>query len=201
MPHCPGTGAAPGAESAAARQPRAPAGQAWCLRLRRWCLTNGRLRVGVIHETVNEALHLFIKYSSYLIRHCFYNISSVGIGTFNGWVKIFKLTLFAAFLSNHGASLVVQTVRNLPAMWETQVQSWVGNIPWRREWQLTPVCLSGEFHGQRSQVGYSPWSRKELDTTEATQHACMHWKRKWQPTPVFSPRESQGQRSLAGSSP
>ena len=30
----------------------------------------------------------------------------------------------------------------------------------------TPVFLSGETHGQRSLVGYSPWSRKELDTTE-----------------------------------
>ena len=26
--------------------------------------------------------------------------------------------------------------------------------------------LPGESHGQRSLVGYSPWGRKELDTTE-----------------------------------
>ena len=26
--------------------------------------------------------------------------------------------------------------------------------------------LPGKFHGQRSLVGYSPWSLKELDTTE-----------------------------------
>ena len=26
---------------------------------------------------------------------------------------------------------------------------WVGRIPWRREWQPTPVFLLGEFHGQR----------------------------------------------------
>ena len=26
--------------------------------------------------------------------------------------------------------------------------------------------LLGEFHGQRSLEGYSPWGRKELDTTE-----------------------------------
>ena len=30
------------------------------------------------------------------------------------------------------ASLVAQTVKNLPAMQEIWVQSWVGNIPWRR---------------------------------------------------------------------
>ena len=30
----------------------------------------------------------------------------------------------------------------------------------------TPVFLLGEFHGQRSQVGYSPWGPKESETTE-----------------------------------
>ena len=47
-----------------------------------------------------------------------------------------------------------------------QVDSWVGKIPWRREWLPTPVFLLGEFHGQRSLAGYSPWCCKELDTTE-----------------------------------
>ena len=41
-----------------------------------------------------------------------------------------------------------------------------GKISWRREWQLTPVFLPREFHGQRSLVGYSPWGSKELDMTE-----------------------------------
>ena len=43
---------------------------------------------------------------------------------------------------------------------------WVGKIPWRRKWLPTSVFLPGEFHGQRNLVGYSPWGRKELDTTE-----------------------------------
>ena len=34
---------------------------------------------------------------------------------------------------------------------------WVRKIPWRREWLLTPVFLPGEFHEQRSLVGYTPW--------------------------------------------
>ena len=42
----------------------------------------------------------------------------------------------------------------------------VRKIPWRRKWQPTPVFLPGESHGQRSLVGYSPWDRKESDTTE-----------------------------------
>ena len=44
-----------------------------------------------------------------------------------------------------GASLVAQTVKNLPTMRETQVRS-LGRS-WKREWQLTP---------QRNLVGYSP---------------------------------------------
>ena len=43
---------------------------------------------------------------------------------------------------------------------------WVRKLPWTREWQPTPVFLPGEFHGQRSLVGYSPWGGKESDTTE-----------------------------------
>ena len=30
----------------------------------------------------------------------------------------------------------------------------------------TPVFLPGKSHGQRNLVGYSPWGRKESDTTE-----------------------------------
>ena len=36
----------------------------------------------------------------------------------------------------------------------------------RRQWQPTPVLLPGEFHGWRSLVGYSAWSREELGTTD-----------------------------------
>ena len=43
---------------------------------------------------------------------------------------------------------------------------WVRKIPWRRKWQPTPVLLPGKSYGRRSLVGYSPWGRKELDTTE-----------------------------------
>ena len=37
---------------------------------------------------------------------------------------------------------------------------WVGKIPWRREWQPTPVSLPGESRGQRGLVGYRPWGLK-----------------------------------------
>ena len=48
---------------------------------------------------------------------------------------------------------------------------WVRKLPWRRKWQPTPVFLPGEFHGQSSLVGYSPWGCDKLDTTEATEHS------------------------------
>ena len=35
-----------------------------------------------------------------------------------------------------------------------------------RKWQSTPALLPGKSHGQRSLEGYSPWGRKEWDTTE-----------------------------------
>ena len=40
---------------------------------------------------------------------------------------------------------------------------WVKKIPWRWEWLPISVFLPGEFHGQKSLVGYSPWGHKESD--------------------------------------
>ena len=42
---------------------------------------------------------------------------------------------------------------------------WVVKIPWKREWLPTQVFLPGEFHGQRSLEGYSPWGRKGSNMT------------------------------------
>ena len=47
---------------------------------------------------------------------------------------------------------------------------WVRKIPWRRNWQSTPVFLPRESYGQRSLVGYSPWGHKESDTAEQLTH-------------------------------
>ena len=50
----------------------------------------------------------------------------------------------------------------------------VGKIPWRRKRQPTPVFMPGEFHGQSSLVGYSPWGCKESDVTEQLTHTHTH---------------------------
>ena len=47
---------------------------------------------------------------------------------------------------------------------------WMGKIPWRNAWQLTPVFLPGESHGQRSLARYSTWGHKEFDMTDAHVH-------------------------------
>ena len=46
--------------------------------------------------------------------------------------------------------LVAQTVKNLPAIWETWIPSLVGKIPWRRERLPTPLFLPRE----------SPWTQE-----------------------------------------
>ena len=58
--------------------------------------------------------------------------------------------------------IMTQLVKNPPTMQKIRIWSVVGKIPWRRKWQPTPVFLSGEFHGQRNLVGYSPWGCREL---------------------------------------
>ena len=47
--------------------------------------------------------------------------------------------------------------------------------PLRRKWQPTPVLLPGKFCGLRSLVGYSPWGRKESDTTEQLHFTSLHF--------------------------
>ena len=83
------------------------------------------------------------------------------------------------------ASLVAQMVKNLPAIWETWVWSLGQENPQEKGMQPTPVFLSGEFHGERSLVGYS--------------HGVTVGQ--WHPTPVLLPGKPHGRRSLVGCSP
>ena len=59
------------------------------------------------------------------------------------------------------ASLVTQLVKSLPTMQETWVWFLGWEYPRRRERLPTPVFWPRKFHGL-----YSPWGRKESDTTE-----------------------------------
>ena len=51
-------------------------------------------------------------------------------------------------------------------MRKTQVWSLGQEDPLEKKMQPTPVFLPGKSHGLRILVGYSPWGRKESDTTE-----------------------------------
>ena len=73
-------------------------------------------------------------------------------------------------------------LKNPPAMQAMQIRSLGWKIPWRRAWQLTPLLLPGESHGQRSLVGYSPWDHTESEATEcAHTDKCraQHWEAFW----------------------
>ena len=65
-----------------------------------------------------------------------------------------------------GASLVAHIIKNPPAIQETWIQSLDGEDPLKKGMATTPVFSPGESYGQRSLAGYSPWNRKESDTTE-----------------------------------
>ena len=81
------------------------------------------------------------------------------------------------------SSPVAQTVKNLPAMWET----WLGKIPWRSKWLPTPVFWPGEFHGQRSLASYSPWGCKESHMTEHLSFHFTSYTLKWLWSSVILP--------------
>ena len=72
------------------------------------------------------------------------------------------------------ASLVAQLVKNLPAMWETWVQSLGWEDPlassiWSGKRLPTPVFWPGKFHGL-----YRRWGHKESDTTERLSLSLFH---------------------------
>ena len=77
---------------------------------------------------------------------------------------------FPLVTSLNWASQVVLVVKNLPAnagdSKRQEFDPWIRKIPWNRKWQPIPIFLPGKFHAQRSLAGYSPWGRKESDTTE-----------------------------------
>ena len=62
-------------------------------------------------------------------------------------------------------SLVAQTVKRLPTMQETQVQSLGWEDLLEKEMATHSSILAWKSHGWRGLVDYSPWGHKESDTT------------------------------------
>ena len=111
----------------------------------------------------------------------------------------FPLSISPFYLSKGfeiSTSRVDQLVKNLPAMQETPVLSWVRKFPWRRDKLPSPVFLgfpggsdSKKNYLQCGRPGFSPWVRK------------IPLKRAWQPTPDSCLENPRGQKSLAGYCP
>ena len=70
------------------------------------------------------------------------------------------------YLSSTYISLTAQMVNNLPAMQETWALSLGREDPLEKGMATHSSILPGEFHGQRSLVGYSSRGHEELDTTQ-----------------------------------
>ena len=70
--------------------------------------------------------------------------------------------------------------RILPQCRRPGFYPWIRKSPLRRKWQPTSVFLPGEFHVQRSLVGYSPWGPKQSDVTEQlTLSLTAFWVIQW----------------------
>ena len=67
---------------------------------------------------------------------------------------------------------MAQSVKNLPAMWETGVQSLGWEDPMKG---MATHSSIGEFHGQRSPVGYSPWGSQRVRHYWATNTLSGLW--------------------------
>ena len=71
-------------------------------------------------------------------------------------------------------SLVAQLVKNPSAMQETWVPFLGWEDPLEKEMPTHSSILAGEFRGQMSLVGYSPWGCKWLDMTEQLSTMSSH---------------------------
>ena len=71
-------------------------------------------------------------------------------------------------------SLVAQTVKNLPAVQETGVQSLGLEDPLEKGMATHSIILAWRIPWTEEPGGYSPWGHKELDTTECLTLSLFH---------------------------
>ena len=132
------------------------------------------LLVGIFKFSSPKALFL----SSWKSFQDAYTVLSAELLWLHNRIILFHWGKLAFFISWYffpllGASLVVQMVKNLPAMQESWVQSLGRKEPLEKGMATTPVFWPGKYHGQRSLVGCSPWGRKESDMTERMTHTQL----------------------------
>ena len=117
-------------------------------------------------QTQNQQRFLLLTLINTTRKECHEHVTQ--IGNFNRWHKVVlicvkefqeteKFILVQVILWKDFLSGAV--VKNLPVKeLDSSFNPWVRKTPWSRKWQLIPEFLHGKFHGQRSLVGYSPWS-------------------------------------------
>ena len=102
------------------------------------------------------------------------------------------------------ASLVTQTVKCLPAMRDTQVQSLGRKDPLEKEMTTHSSTLACKIPWMEEPCRLQSMGSLRVGhdwPTSLSRLTFMHWRRKWQPTPVLLPRKFHGWRSLVGYSP
>ena len=90
---------------------------------------------------------------------------------------------------------MAQMVKNLPAMRETW-DPWVGNIPWRRVLQPTPVFLPGEYPWTEEPWATGPWGHKESDMTEGLRTVIKEMQNQNATPPLHTHQNNQNEKVL-----
>ena len=80
--------------------------------------------------------------------------------------KIRSLSSWFFFPHVRDNSLVAQMVKNLSAMQETWIQSLGREDPLEKEMATHSSILAWRIPWTEDLVGYTPWGRKDSDTTE-----------------------------------
>ena len=84
------------------------------------------------------------------------------------------MDFFEESKGNFRASLLVQMVKNLPAMWETWVQSLGWEDPLEKVMATHSSILAWRIPWTEEPGSYSPWGGKELDMIERLTHTHTH---------------------------
>ena len=79
--------------------------------------------------------------------------------------RIVGCHFFLQFNTSHGLHWLPRWLRGKESACQGRkyrFNPWLRKIPWRRQWQPSPVFLLEKSHGQRSLAGYSPCGRKRV---------------------------------------
>ena len=135
----------------------------------------------VSFHTFAHTLFSGITFPSFLTVDCTSRLLEVSgeFSTQGGLTLLCSLTTLQNYYSLPSVlpwtSLVAQRVKRLHTMRETWVQSLGQEDLLEKGMATHSSILPGKFHGRRRLVGYSPWGRKESDTTERLHSPSVHF--------------------------